>query len=80
MGKVDLINIFLSLFAVILAIIPPRKVSQRKIFFLGVVLFGAGSIFSLVKYSQVAEIYFRLALICLFIGVVKAILLYKDGD
>ena len=80
MEKIDFINIFLGMFAIWLIFVPFQKISDKKIFLLGVVLFSAGLLFSLIKYLQVAEIYFRLSLLCLIIGTLKAGIKYKDGN
>jgi hypothetical protein len=79
MERIDLINILLSVFAVWLVFVPSSKISYRKVFFFGVILFGLGSFFSLISYVYVSEVYFRLALICMMIGIVKAGIIFKDG-
>lgn len=78
MEKISLINLFLGILTLWFIFVPTKKLNERKIFLLGVFLLGLGSLFSLLNFLPVAELYFDLALICLVVGVVKAGIQYKD--
>lgn len=79
MEKIDLINIIYFCLTIWLILLPQKKNNSALIFFAGVLLFGLGIWFALIDYTFVAEVYFRLSLICLLIGTIRTCLRFRDG-
>lgn len=79
MKTIDSAEYLMILFAVGLFIWPSSKLPNQKIFLIGVILYGLGVFFSLFDYSSAADIYFKLAILCLLISCIKAALKYKNG-